>query len=445
MPAITGKGGSLQIGIESVWGTSVTPTVQMDLKSESLKDILNLKEQDTLVGRRAVGAMDVMNEKVTGDISIIVKPDNIGEILYCTAGVQSTTALQVAVAEVTEITIPSGLSGGEYFFFHSPSVDYCGYFTVGGTGSNPSITGYTSVAFACPTATTSAQAASVVSSAIHALATFSATVTGSVVTMTAATAGACVDPVDYDSGCTFEVITAGYGAAAAATSAYTHVFTPLPVSSTASLPHFTAMVDRVVAVKKYTSCKVNQLKLDAAINDYLRATISAIGRQEATGALAALSLSTAKPFKMKGGEVRVNGYVYANVTDFKFTWDNSIEDDLYVWDGSGLMAEIEPRELKVTAEVEVFYDTDTEAIRESYFKAGNTVNLRVYFQTETAIETGYYNYLIISIPLGYITEDPAANLTSPDRIKMKLMIRGSEGSSTKACTITLGNARATDY
>lgn len=82
MAIIQGSGSKLQIGLESTWGTKVAPTVNIGYTSETMKFIPNYKQEDTLVGAKTTGRMDLFGKKVEGDINFIVHPDTVGWILW---------------------------------------------------------------------------------------------------------------------------------------------------------------------------------------------------------------------------------------------------------------------------------------------------------------------------------------------------------------------------
>lgn len=89
MAIISGQDAKLQIGKETTWGTAVAPTTQVDFTSESLKQVMNYIEEDTLVGARTTPRMDIAGKKVEGDIQMIVKPDNIGLLLKAALGAEA--------------------------------------------------------------------------------------------------------------------------------------------------------------------------------------------------------------------------------------------------------------------------------------------------------------------------------------------------------------------
>jgi hypothetical protein len=91
MSLIAGRGARAQVGIESAWGTAVNPTVQVGFVSENIKRMLDYKEEDILTGRKTMGRMDVLGDKVEGDFTIIPHPDTCGELLAAHFGGEAET------------------------------------------------------------------------------------------------------------------------------------------------------------------------------------------------------------------------------------------------------------------------------------------------------------------------------------------------------------------
>jgi hypothetical protein len=322
MGIIQGSGSKLQLGLESTWGTKVTPTVNIGYTSESMKFIPNYKQEDTLVGAKTTGRMDLFGKKVEGDINLIVHPDTIGWLLW------------------------------EHF--------------------------------------------------------------------------------------------GAEGNATASGSAYTHAFTHVAAGASTSLPNFTMVIDRIVSAYAFVSCKSDQMKLSAKVNDYLRATFTLRGYSEASSAIVTLTDSTTKGIKFSHGAVTVAGSAYAEITSFDLADNNNLENDLYVMNGSSYMIEIEPGERQTTGQMEVLYSSTTEGTRSAYFVTGTPCSVVVTFTSdEMAGGTDAYK-LTITMPNCYIT-DASPNVGGPERLKQSLSFTAAYLSSTEAITVTVQDARSTKY
>jgi hypothetical protein len=319
---VSGREATMGIGIESTWGTPVQPTVKVAFVSESLKSVLNYKEEDVLLGHKTTGRMDIMGEKAEGDITIIPHPDAVGELLACHFGSEA------------------------------------------------------------------------------------------------------------------DVTTSG--------SAYVHTFTHLASGPTASLPKFTLVVNRVMRAFRYTSCKSDTLKLSAKVQDYLRMTFTIRGRGEGSSVMISLADSATKGFKFRQGTVSIGGSAFATVTDINLNDANNLDNDLYAADGSQQMIEIEPNDRITTGDMEILYDSATQALKDAWYDAASPKSVVLtYVSDEVVGGTDPYK-LIITLSNCYATDMPP-NVGGPTRLRVRVSFRASEQNGTEAITVALHNGRDTKY
>jgi hypothetical protein len=97
-----GTDSSFQIGLESVYGTAVTPTNMVNFLSESLKLDIERVVEDSILSSRTARQMDVMKYSTSGDFSVIIKPENLKELLYLSLGAESAPALKNGTTGVYE-------------------------------------------------------------------------------------------------------------------------------------------------------------------------------------------------------------------------------------------------------------------------------------------------------------------------------------------------------
>lgn len=147
------------------------------------------------------------------------------------------------------------------------------------------------------------------------------------------------------------------------TGSYKHSI-PL-VGAAGVLPSATILIDRKVAVKKYSGCKIDNLSLDAVMGDYVKGTITIKGKDESTGVMASLAALTLQSFKCVGATLTMGGTSY-DAKSVKFSLANKLEDVGQTY-GSGLYS-LEPvhaqREAKV--DIEINYGTDIETLYDTY-------------------------------------------------------------------------------
>lgn len=239
----------------------------------------------------------------------------------------------------------------------------------------------------------------------------------------------------------------GADSVAGAGPAFTHTITPVASSSTTSLEPFTLVVDRKVNTFGYKSCKINQWTAEASPQDYLRMTFDVIGYDEDNGDTIddSLSESSLSGYQFKNGSVEIADSAIADVTSFRWTYNNNLENDRFTMGSGDNMAEIEPQKREITAEVDVLYSSTTDTVRESYFKAGETAKLECLFTSGDTVSGDTAMYSIeFEMPLAYII-DASPVVSGPDRITQTLSFKATENDSNEAATVTIVNGDTSAY
>ena len=97
-----GAGSVFQIGKEIEYGTLVSPTNQINFLSEGISlEVVRITEESLLLSKTA-RFMDVMTYNVSGDFSVILKPENIKELFLLTMGVEEAPVLKELTTGVYE-------------------------------------------------------------------------------------------------------------------------------------------------------------------------------------------------------------------------------------------------------------------------------------------------------------------------------------------------------
>jgi len=216
------------------------------------------------------------------------------------------------------------------------------------------------------------------------------------------------------------------------TAVYKHTFTL--VSPLASLPSFSATIDRKQAVKAYTGCKVDTAKIEAHSQDTLRITLGIKARTEAAGAAAVLTGPSLKSFKFAGASLTIGGTSFASATDFVLDILNHLSEEKPNI-GTGLYSPEpthETREIKI--QIDADYDAQTEGIHENNLKAGALVALVAKFYSASEVEAGKPYEIDITIPNIEITE-ASPNVGGRGKISISIVGNAVAVGSTEPITI----------
>jgi len=194
----------------------------------------------------------------------------------------------------------------------------------------------------------------------------------------------------------------------------------------------------------YVGVKLDSMSLSAQAQDYLRASFTTRGYDEASDDLETLSASTKRPFQFIDGNLQIDDDNYADVLSFTMEYGNNLENDRFTLNGSNKMQEIEPQKRDITFTLDTLYSTATDATRTDDFKGGTTVDLSLTFTSTEEVLIGKCYTLTIEAPNCYITE-AHPNVSGPDRITMSMSLRAVETGGESPVTITLRDARSMAY
>jgi hypothetical protein len=311
----TGAGAGAQVGKETVYGTPVAYTKQLNILNESVKLSVERKEEETLLASKAAGGQDIVSRRVAGDVSVILKPEEAGLLLAWALGLEAA----------------------------NPTLEIAGSY-------------------------------------IH--------------TLTAQTA-------------------------------------------LGALPSMTMVIDRKAAVKQYAGCKVNSFKLDAKSGDYLRATVSIKGLDEATGTVnGALIPASKKAFKFVGGTLTVDAVSFANIVGVNLSIDNKLIDVESTLTTGLLAPEPTQGTREITISIDALYDAPADTLRESKYKAGALASIVFMFESPDEIVATKKYRIGFSLPNVDINQCDV-NVSGREVIHMQIQGKALQIGSTEPITVTV--------
>lgn len=131
-----------------------------------------------------------------------------------------------------------------------------------------------------------------------------------------------------------------------------------------ALPSYTIMVDRKVAIKRYSGCRVESLKLSAKAGDYVRFTLAVKGKDESAGSIVTTTPPSRKAYKFIGATVTLGGTAF-EATGIDLDILNQLEEGPQT-NVSGLY-HTDPMHTKrkVTISIEKPYDAAAETLRDT--------------------------------------------------------------------------------
>lgn len=112
----------------------------------------------------------------------------------------------------------------------------------------------------------------------------------------------------------------------------------------------------------YNGCKVNQFKCDVKPEGMIDCSVSVLGARETIADASFDGTPTDighKPFDGFSGSVKQGDAAIGIVTDFNFTFDNALDGDTYVLDGTGERYSMAEGKVKVEGAIQVIFDSLT--------------------------------------------------------------------------------------
>ena len=223
--------------------------------------------------------------------------------------------------------------------------------------------------------------------------------------------------------------------------AHTHTI-PL-ADANGGLPSYTLIIDRKAAVKKYAGCKVASWSLDAKVGDYVKGSISWMGKDESTGSLASLSPLALQAFKVVSATCTIGGTSY-DVKSVSLKGDNKLEDVGQTF-ASGLY-HLEPvhgmREL--TVDIEMNYDSAVETLHDNYSITGTVINSIVIELKSPSIVTGSTQYQL-TLTINNVSATVERGISGTGLVTAKLSGSPTSVGATEPVTAAIIDASSSAY
>lgn len=316
----TGAGAVCAIGKESVWGTAVADTMLLNFTAETMAPEVTKTEEESLLASTAAAAYDLMGIKASGDISLVLKPENAG------------------------------------FLFKA---------ALGGTDTVAAVTGQ-------------------------------------------------------------------------------QQHTIIPQVAGTALPSYSIRVNRKQAIKVYSGCRLNSLKISAKAGDYVRVTTSWKGKDEATGTITTSTPPSLKAYKFIGATI-VAGGTTLEATSIDFSYENQLEDGPMTT-ASGLYA-TEPMHAKrkITFTCETPYDANVETIKTTNLLTDTVLStVVIHLESPSIIATTYKYRADITLANVAVTA-VSGNVHGPGILTATISGEATAVGATAPCTAVIYDATASSY
>jgi hypothetical protein len=224
----------------------------------------------------------------------------------------------------------------------------------------------------------------------------------------------------------------------------TYCHTIVAAAAGAAFPSYTCFVDYKQAIKKYSGMKVSALKLSGKVGDYVRATVSFKGKDEATGTIATSTYPSLKHYKFIGATVTAGGQAL-DVTGIELSIDNGMDDGVQRNTDGLYRSEPLHSERSIQVKIDMPYDANSETIRETNLKAETLLSsVVIHLESPSIIATTYKYRMDITLNNVAVISEPI-DIGGPGLIACSIQCEATAVGATEPISVAIYDATAGAY
>jgi hypothetical protein len=209
-------------------------------------------------------------------------------------------------------------------------------------------------------------------------------------------------------------------------------------------PSYTLIVDRKAAIKRYSGCKVDNLKITAKSGDYVRFTVTVKGKDESTGTIATAVPPTKKAYKMIGATLNL-GASAMEITSVELDYQNQMDDGVQTNVTGVYMSEPLHAQRKIGLTIEVPYDAASEAIRTTNFLTEAVLATAVLHLESPEIITAASKFRADITLANVAILEAKVNIGGPGVIMMSIKAEATAVGATEPISAVIYDNVATAY
>jgi hypothetical protein len=209
-------------------------------------------------------------------------------------------------------------------------------------------------------------------------------------------------------------------------------------------PSYTIFVDRKQAIKKFSGCKVENLKISAKAGDYVRATVSIKGKDEAAGTIATSAVPSLKAYKFIGGTLSLGGTA-VDITSVDLDYTNGLDEGVQTNTSGTYSSEPVHGKRKIALNIEMPYDTNSESIRNTNYLTEAVLSTAVLHLESPSIITGASKYRMDLTLANVAVLESKVNVGGSGIITMSIKGEATAVGATEPITAVIYDGTATAY
>jgi hypothetical protein len=210
------------------------------------------------------------------------------------------------------------------------------------------------------------------------------------------------------------------------------------------LPSYTIMVDRKVAIKRYSGCRVESLKLSAKAGDYVRFTLAVKGKDESTGTIVTTTPPSKKAYKFVGATLTVGGESF-EATGIDLDIANQLEEGPQTNVTGIYHSEPMHGKRKVSVAIEKPYDANAEAMRDANLLTDAVISSIVLHLESPAIIAATSKYRMDITLRNVAVLDAKTNVGGPGILTTSITGEATAVGADEPITAVIYDNQATAY
>lgn len=206
-----------------------------------------------------------------------------------------------------------------------------------------------------------------------------------------------------------------------------------------NLPSLTIVVDRKVAVKKYSGVTISALNIDAAAGDYVKGSVDIVGVKEEVGTLTpSLDSFSIPSYRCTQAVFKVGGEVF-DISSCSLKIDNALETAPKTY-ASGLYAgQPQHGRRSVSVSFEIPYGSNIETLRDQYLTTEDNASIELLFTSSNA------EYSVKTIIPNLSINDVSANVSGTGILTASVAGEALSIGKTEPITVEITDKTATPY
>lgn len=205
------------------------------------------------------------------------------------------------------------------------------------------------------------------------------------------------------------------------------------------LPSATLVIDRKVAVKKYSGITISALSFDAAAGDYVKGSIDIQGVKEEAGTLnPAVKSFTIPSYRCTQAVFKIGNEVF-DISSASVKIDNALETAPKTY-ASGLYAgQPQHGRRSVTISFEIPYKENIETLKDEYLTTEKNASIELFFTSSNA------EYSVKTIIPNLSINDVSANVGGTGILTASVSGEALSVGSTEPITVEITDKTTTPY